>query len=310
MKKITSVSLIGLGAIGAAYGTKLHESLASSFRVIANHERIKRYEETPFQIAGKEYRFNYVAPETKAEPADLVIIAVKNAELPQAIEDMRNHVGPDTIILSLLNGISSEKEISEVYQNGHILYSMCVSIDAVRESNQITFSSLGKICFGAKDNKLSDDVLAVKELFERVDIAYEIPNDIWRAMWWKFMLNVGANQVSAILQAPYRVFQEVPAASQLLDSAMSEVAAISEKVGVNLNEEDIKRAIDTVKALSPEGKTSMLQDVEAGRKTEVEYFGKEVCEMGRKYEIATPINEQLYLMIHIIEEKAKLEKSN
>ena len=132
MKKINSVSLIGLGAIGAAYGTRLHDSLAGSFRIIANDERIKRYEETPFQITGKEYRFNYITPETKAEPADLVIIAVKNAELPQAIDDIRNHVGPDTIILSLLNGISSEKEISKVYQNAPILYSMCVSIDAVR----------------------------------------------------------------------------------------------------------------------------------------------------------------------------------
>lgn len=308
MKKINSVSLVGLGAIGAAYGTRLHDSLAGSFQVIANDERMKRYEETPFQIGGNEYRFNYITPETKVEPADLVIIAVKNAELPQAIEDMRNHVGPDTIILSLLNGITSEKEISKVYQNAHILYSMCVSIDAVRESNQITFSSLGKICFGEKDNRLSDDVLAVKELFERADIAYEIPEDIWLSMWWKFMLNVGANQVSAILQAPYRVFQEVPAASQLLYSAMSEVAAISEKVGVNLGQEDIKKAIDTVKALSPEGKTSMLQDVEAGRKTEVEYFGKEVCELGREYAIPTPVNEQLYLMLHVIEEKAKLEK--
>lgn len=309
MKKINNVSLIGLGAIGAAYGTKLHDHIPDSFQVIANSERIKRYQDNPFQINGKEYRFNYITPETETEPADLIILAVKNAELPQAIKDMRHHVGPDTIILSLLNGISSEDEIYSAYQNEHILYSMSVGIDAVRESNQITFSSLGKIYYGEKDQTVSEDVLAVKELFERTDIDYDIPENMWRTLWWKFMFNVGANQVSAILRAPYGVFQEVPAALRLVESAMYEVVAISEKVGVHLNDDDVKKVGDTIRTLSPVAKTSMLQDVEAGRKTEVEYFGKVVCELGQKYGIPTPLNEQLYQMVHVIEEKAKLEKS-
>ena len=150
MKKINTVTLVGLGAIGAAYGSKLHDSLKDSFQVVANEDRIQKYQKNGMLINNQVYHFNYITPETVTEPADLVIFAVKNAELPQAIQDVKHHVGPDTIILSLLNGISSEEEIYEAYQSEHILYSMSVEIDALRTNNEIVFSTLGRIEYGAK----------------------------------------------------------------------------------------------------------------------------------------------------------------
>jgi 2-dehydropantoate 2-reductase len=308
MKKIETVSLVGLGAIGAAYGSKLQKVLKESFRVVANANRIKKYQENRFEINGQTHQFHYITPETKTEPSDLVIIAVKNAELPQAINDIKYHVGPDTIILSLLNGISSEEELASVYGSNQIIYSMCVGIDAVRNNHHIQFSSIGKICFGEKDRSRSENVQAVQNLFEATGIPYEISNDIWHTLWWKFMFNVGINQTSAVLKAPYRVFQQIPSAHEWMESAMYVVVALSEKVGVALTEEDVKQFRPILHNLSPDGKTSMLQDVEAGRKTEVEYFAGKVCELGRKYQVPTPINDQLYTIIHVIEETAKIQK--
>lgn len=309
MKKISSVSLIGLGAIGAAYGSRLQSLLGNSFFVVANEERIKKYENNPITVNGEQQLFNYISTDVKVEPSDLVIFAVKNEHLSQAIKDAKYHIGPDTIILSLLNGISSEEEIAGVLHNEHILYSMCVEIDAVRDdSHAITFSSIGKICFGERDQSLSEDVLAVKDLFEKAEIPYEISDNIWHTIWWKFMFNVGINQTSAVLRAPYRYFQQISSLRQWMESAMYEVVAVSEKAGVILTDEDVKKFRPILDNLSPNGQTSMLQDIEAGRKTEVESFAGKVCELGKKYCVDTPINEQLYGMIKIIEEMAKLDK--
>ncbi|WP_077213237.1 ketopantoate reductase family protein [Bacillus dakarensis] len=307
MKKIHTVTLIGLGAIGAAYGSRLQALLGNSFFVVANEDRIQKYQKNPITVNGEKQNFNYISTDVEAEPSDLVIFAVKNEQLPQAIEDAKYHIGPDTIILSLLNGISSEEEISEAIHNEHILYSMCVEIDAVRDDNQsIRFSSIGKICFGEKNQSLSEDVLAVKDLFERAEIPYEISENIWHTIWWKFMFNVGINQTSAVLRAPYRYFQQIPSLHQWMESAMYEVVAVAEKAGVILTEEDVKKFRPILNNLSPNGQTSMLQDIEAGRKTEVEYFAGKVCELGKKYRVATPINDQLYKMITIMEEMEKL----
>ncbi|MBP2079542.1 ketopantoate reductase family protein [Oceanobacillus polygoni] len=307
MKRIQSVALIGLGAIGAAYGSKLHTLLGDAFTVIANKERINRYTASGLDVDGTMFHFNYKTSEANAEPADLVIFAVKNDHLEQALTDMEHHIGPNTIILSLLNGISSEEEIYNNTRNEHILYSMCVGIDAVRRDNRIRFSSIGKICFGEKDQSHSEDVLAVKDLFERARIPYEIPEDIRHTIWAKFMFNVGINQISAVLRAPYKYFQEVPSLHKWMEQAMYEVVAISQEVGVNLTEADVHSYRTILMKLSPDGQTSMLQDIVEERKTEVEYFAGKVCELGRKYGIPTPVNDQLYQLIPIIEDIASLK---
>lgn len=302
VKKIETVSLIGLGAVGASYGSKLHDVLKDSFQVVASKERIQRYENTGIIVNGQDYHFQFTTPDVKREPADLVIFAVKNADLSQAIQDVQHHIGPDTIILSLLNGITSEGELESSCENQNILYSVCVKIDAVRQYNETNFSTLGWIEYGEKDNSKSENVLAVQELFEKAGIPYKISEDILHSMWWKFMVNVGVNQTSAVLKAPYEIFQSVPSAYEWAESTMREVVNLSQKVGANLTEEDVASFWPILQNMSPDGKTSMLQDVEAGRKTEVEYLAGTVIEVGRKYGVPTPINEQLYKIIHIMED--------
>jgi len=294
--------MIGLGAIGAAYGSKLHDYLNDSFQVVANEERIQKYEKNGVKVNGREYQFNFITPDTKAEPADLVIFAVKNADLSQAMEDIKHHVGPDTILLSLLNGISSEEEIGAVYGTQPILYSVCIQIDAVRNQNETNFSTLGWIEYGEKNNILSDEVKAVQDLFDKAGVPYKISQNILHTMWWKFMVNVGYNQTSSVLRAPYGVFQSIPRALEFAEATMREVVNLSQKTGANLTEEDIKSFHPVLHKLSPHGKTSMLQDIEAGRKTEVEYLAGKVCELGKKYGVPTPINEQLFRIIRIMEE--------
>lgn len=310
MKRIQTVSLIGLGAIGAAYGSKLHDYLGDSLTVVANQERVSRYEKSGIRVVDKTYHFNYMTPETETTPRDFVIFAVKNAELLEAVEAMKYHIGPDTIVLSLLNGISSEEEIYAKTKNEHILYSMCVGIDALREGNHIQFSSLGKIFFGARDAKLASDVEAVQMLFDAANLDYEIPENIWKSIWSKFMLNVGINQTSATLGASYQYYHEVPELYEWMEDAMREVAAISQKAGVGLTEEDVVSYRPIIRSLSPTSKTSMLQDIDGKRKTEVEYFAGKVCELGKQYGVPTPINDQLLRMIPILEKMNALTKNN
>jgi 2-dehydropantoate 2-reductase len=118
------------------------------------------------------------------------------------------------------------------------------------------------------------------------------------------MMNVGVNQVSAVLRAPYGVFRKNAEARELMFSASREVVALSCKTGVNLAEEDIQKYANIIDSLSPEGKTSMLQDIEARRKTEVEIFAGTVIELGRKYSVPTPVNAVLYKLIRAIEQMA------
>ncbi len=117
------------------------------------------------------------------------------------------------------------------------------------------------------------------------------------------MINVGINQASAVLRAPFAEFQTPGKAGNLMESAMREVIRLSEKAGVNLAEDDIRKFNEILPSLNPQGKTSMLQDVEAGRKTEVEMFAGKVIDLGRKCNVPAPVNQRLFDLIKEIEAK-------
>jgi 2-dehydropantoate 2-reductase len=303
MNTIQRVYVSGLGAIGSTYAARLYEYDPGLVSVIADQERINRYNRDGIHINGKTFSFRYILPDAVEKPADLIIIAVKQHHLEESIKAIRKFVGERTIILSLLNGISSEELIGKELGEGKALYSFVVGTDATRVGTKVTFSKIGKIVYGEKVNReYSAKVEAVKELFEKVQIPYEIPEHMLRELWWKFMMNVGVNQISALLRAPYGVFQKIGEARELMEMASREVIRLSERIGINLNEEDLQRYIKVLDTLRPEGKTSMLQDVEAGRKTEVEIFAGTVSELGREYGVATPVNDFLLRAIHTIEQ--------
>jgi 2-dehydropantoate 2-reductase len=120
-------------------------------------------------------------------------------------------------------------------------------------------------------------------------------------MWWKFMANVGINQTGAILGAPYGSFQHCRSCREAAISAMREVIALAPHYGVDLTENDLHMALEMVDGLDSEGKNSMVQDIEAGRKTEVATFAGQVCRMGAKAGVPTPVNRLYEQMLRTLE---------
>ncbi|PKN67653.1 MAG: 2-dehydropantoate 2-reductase [Deltaproteobacteria bacterium HGW-Deltaproteobacteria-12] len=301
-KSIETIAVVGAGALGAAYAGILYDMDNRCVSFVAGGDRYERLSSSGLIINGKHYGIPVLRPENSSTPADLVIVAVKNQHLPAALRDLKNRVGAETIIISVMNGLESEEQIGAVYGREKVLYAISVGIDALREENRVNYARQGKIYFGeAKNTILTERVKRVQELFDKAGIAYETPPDMIHALWWKFMINVGINQASAVLRAPFSLFQTSPAALELMQSAMREVILLSAKTGVHLTEEDIDQASKVLSNINPLGKTSMLQDIEAGRKTEVEMFAGKVIELGRKMNVPTPINQQFFDAIRKIE---------
>jgi 2-dehydropantoate 2-reductase len=309
MRTLKNVYLSGLGAVGATYASLFYDKGKHSIKVIVDEERFSRYQRDCIHLNGKRYDFDYVLPQQASEPADLIIIAVKGGQLQESIDNIRPFVGRDTILMSLLNGISSEDVLEQAFGQEKILHAFCVATDAVREGTRIQFSKYGQIVFGDHYDRHSEKVEAVKALFDSNNVPYRVPNDIRREQWWKFMMNVGINQLSAILRASYGVFTDIEEAQKLLFMACREVLPIASREGITLTEEDIAGFIPIFKQLAPDSKTSMLQDVEAGRKTEVESFALAVIALGKKHGIPTPVNDVLYYMIRTIEKTYPKETS-
>ena len=301
--EIKTVSIIGLGALGILFGNHLSKKMPKeNLRIIASRDRIKKYESNQLYCNGELCTFNYVTPEEICEPVDLIIFTVKYSGLKNAIQAVSNQVGEQTIILSALNGITSEAIIGEAYGMDKILYCVAQGMDAVKEGNELTYHNMGMLCFGEKEpGIISQKVKRVSEFFEKMGVPYEAVTDMYKRQWGKFMLNVGANQTVAVYESNYSEILREGEARNTMISAMREVIALSEKEGISLTVADLNYWLKVLSTLSPEGKPSMRQDMEARRYSEVELFAGEVLELGKKYGISTPVNRKLYDRIKIIE---------
>ena len=165
----------------------------------------------------------------------------------------------------------------------------------MREGTRVTYTTQGRIFFGeAKNPAMTERVRRIHDLFDRAGIAHVIPPDMIRSLWFKFMVNVGANQTSAVLRADYGALRTSPEARALMESAMREIIALAGALKVDLSEKDIGEWYKVLEGLSAEGKTSMFQDVEAGRKTEVEMLAGTVIALGKRHGVATPVNRRLF----------------
>ncbi|NWQ44320.1 ketopantoate reductase family protein [Bacillus sp. EB106-08-02-XG196] len=301
--EIKKVSIIGLGALGILFGSHFAKRMPKEdVRIIADRKRIDKYKEEHVYCNGELCDFHYVTPEEPCEPADLLIFTVKYEGLHDAIQAVQHHIGKDTIILSALNGITSEGIIGQVYGLDRILYSVAQGMDAVKVGNKLTYDHLGMLCYGdQKPGMISKKVKTVAAFFDKIDFPYEIDTNMNKRLWGKFMLNVGVNQTVAVYKSNYGEVQREGEARETMIAAMREVITLSEYEGINLSEADLNYWLSVLATLSPEGKPSMAQDLEARRYSEVALFAGAVLEMGQKHRVPTPINKKLYDSIKSIE---------
>ncbi|WP_171903785.1 ketopantoate reductase family protein [Cellulosilyticum sp. I15G10I2] len=294
--EIKTVSIIGLGALGILFGNHLSKRMPKEdLRIIAEQDRISKYKGNHVYCNGERCHFNYITPEEACTPADLVIFAVKYNDLNKAIQAVSNQVGEKTIILSLLNGITSETLIGETYGAHKLLYCVAQGMDAVKVDNRLTYEHMGMICFGERvPGVISEKVTQVSDFFKRMAIPFEVETDMYKRLWGKFMLNVGVNQTVAVYETNYGGVQAAGKARDTMIAAMKEVVLLSEKEGIYLTQQDIDYWLKVLGTLSPKGKPSMRQDMEAKRCSEVELFAGEVLKLGQKHNVPTPVNQRLY----------------
>ncbi|MEN0070989.1 MAG: ketopantoate reductase family protein [Propionicimonas sp.] len=299
------VAVVGLGAIGAAYAERL-VAAGVDVEVVVPAERVARYRNTRTSVNGTPCGFALVTPE-EAAPADVLLVAVKHPQLTEAIEAATPVVTPATVVLSLLNGISSEEDLAAAFPEATVLLALAVGIDAQRAGREVRYSSLGRIVFGEPANTPphTPAVRRVAALFDLAGIPYEVPVDMVRSLWWKFLVNVGVNQVSAVLRAPYGAFQaDGSPARRVMLAAQREVIAVANARGIDLGEDDLRRWLTVLDGLHPAGYSSMAQDTIAGRETEVGIFGGAIVALGAAAGIPVPVNATLAGLLEALAPRA------
>ncbi|MDI9509970.1 MAG: ketopantoate reductase family protein [Bacillota bacterium] len=304
--EIKKITIVGMGALGVMYGDFFTKKLGEgSLEFVANSSRIDRFTKEGVLCNGRSCDFTLVDEEEEGKPADLLLFAVKANSLESAIRSVKNKVSKDTIIMSLLNGISSEDIIGKAYGMEKIVHCVVQGMDVIKADNKVTYSQFGQFCIGITENTLDKKkrLQAVIDLFDKVGMPYTLEEDIKRRVWSKFMLNVGVNQAVMIYEGTYKTVQKPGKARELMQNAMKEVIILAEKENINITKEDFDYYVKLIDNMNPDGMPSMRQDGLAKRKSEVELFAGTVIALANKYKIDLPVNQWIYETVREMESK-------
>lgn len=300
MKEIKTSGLIGLGAIGALFAERLLSG-GANVRVIVDEARRARYAQEGVFVNGARVDFPYVTP-GDAAPVDLLMIATKESGLAGALETAADFVGPDTLILSLLNGVTSEENVAARFGGENVLYSVAQGMDAVKAGNRLTYTHPGMIVLGERaPGPVTARVQAVADFLNAHGVKAQAVPDMVRRQWGKLMLNVGINQACMVFACDYGGVQRPGEPREVMIGAMREAQQIARLEGHPISEEEFDGWLDLADHLDPSGKPSMRQDGEARRKSEVELFAGTMVRLGQRHGVDVPVNAWLYARVKEIE---------
>lgn len=296
--EIKTAAVIGMGAVGSVYAKRLFDQYGDRFFAIASGARAQRLRHDGVMLNGETFFPLIREPVEAGEPAGLLLVCVKNYQLETAIREMRPFVGRNTLVLPLLNGVTATELLCAAFPQAIVFCGLAMALDAVRTEKGVIHSSDGEIHFGMENTmRFLPQVSAADRFLSGAGLQTHVYPHMQRAVWKKWMLNVGLNQISALTGATYGDFTRLPEVMELAKSAMREVVHLAQAARIELGYEEIETIPPIVATLLPEGKTSMLQDVEAGRHTEVESFAGTVLALGRRYGVDTPVNALLYRLL-------------
>ena len=299
MRKIEKVALLGAGAVGAYFIWGLSEKEGVDFCVVAKDDRKARLEKEGLSINGKQYMLNVKTPEDAGE-VDLLLVSSKQDGLEAALPDIKKLVGTNTMVISLLNGVSSEEIIGNAIGMEHMLYSV-MRIAAVRDGNKVTFSpenTMG-VFVGEKDfREPTERLLAVEILFKDTGIRYNFVENIVADIWMKYACNISQNLPQAVLGVGFGAYLGSRHVHFIAEKLWKEVVQVAKAKGILLKEE-----LALFNGVNPAARFSTLQDLDAGRHTEIEMFAGDMVRMGRECGIEVPWCEYTYHLIKALEEK-------
>jgi len=228
-------------------------------------------------------------------PVDFVLFCVKAYDNAAAADQIRPLIGPETVVLSVQNGIDNEQQIGEVIGPEHIVG--CVSyVSSTVESPGVIaqMAGPGTIVFGEMQGGTSHRTETLQSTLQNSGITAELHSDIQVALWQKFLAICGVNGITALTRLPMGEILACEETRNLLKGTMEEVEAVARASDAALPEGCVDQSMDFFSSVGPSVRGSMYYDLAAGRRLELEVLNGTVVRLGGEQGIPTPINFAIY----------------
>lgn len=307
------ILIMGTGGVGGYYGGLLAQQ-GNEVTFVARGSHLNAIRQAGLKIKSIHGDFEISPVRATDDPGeagkvDLILFCVKTYNTEEAAQAILPAVGPQTVVMSLQNGIDAADRIGQVIGMEHMVGGVTWLSSAVEAPGMIRqISQFRRIVFGELAGGLSERIESLQKAFTNTGITVEVTEDIQKVLWTKLVFIAAVSSVGSLTRLPLGDYRSVSESRSLLSRIMTETKSVARAQGVRLDEDVVEKWLDFIDTSVPQMKPSMQLDIETGHRTELDSMIGVVGRKGRELGIPTPSVDFVYAALLPLEIQARSKK--
>lgn len=298
---LETATVIGAGAMGGIFGAQLARAGVRTSFLDVSEPLVDRLIADGITLLrdGAESRVPVHATTDPAElpPADIVAVFVKCFQTEDAVRRAAPVIGEGTTVLSLQNGWGNGETISRLVDPEKLVVGVTYISGTVTGVGRVAWTGSGPTYVGAYDGAHAERVRPLADTLRAADFEVDEPADVRREIWKKLVLNAATLPTASLTGLTAGALGQPGPMLEVVDATAREAVAVARASGFELDEGETLQRIHTVLRGAGDGKASMLQDIEADRRTEIDVITGAVLRAAERAGLDAPVNRALYGLI-------------
>lgn len=299
------IAVVGAGAMGVLFGGRLAAAGEEVTMVDVVPAVLEAINNNGLVINDETGRHSAPARALKGEELeeeqDLVILFTKTLFSRSALEASGKYIGKDTSVLTLQNGLGNIETINEFVDMEQILVGVTNYASDLKVPGEIATQGGGYVRLMSADGEMRDKVSCVADVLVKAGFNAEITKDVFSAIWEKVGFNAALNSTTALCRVPVGGIGSVEQGREFVSKIANETAAVAAAYDIEVDADEIIKSVNYAFVAHSDHYTSMAQDVQRKRKTEVDYINGEIVRRGKAKGIETPYTEAVYMLLKVVE---------
>ncbi|MGJ7545390.1 ketopantoate reductase family protein [Variovorax sp. LT1R16] len=294
------VAVMGAGAVGCYYGAMLARAghavvlIGRPSHVEAVDARGLRLETQAFDA---QVRMDASTEPDAVQGADLVLFCVKSTDSETAAAQIRPHLSPDALVLTLQNGVDNDERVRAVLPSNDVAAAVVYVATEMAGPGHVKHHGRGELVIAPSRRSVE-----VAEHLMAAGVPTQISDNVRGALWSKLLLNCAYNALSAITQLPYGVLAQGSSVADVLRDVVSECLAVAKAEGIEVVG-DTPAAVRAIAQTMPSQYSSTAQDLARGKLSEIDHLNGLIVRRGEALGVPTPANRVLFVLVKLLEEK-------
>lgn len=296
------IYIVGSGGIGGYFGSLLAKA-GLDVTFIARGENYKAIKKNGLIVKSVNGDFEIKSAQVIEKISDiinpdLIIFSVKTYDTESVAKELSFVVTKSTVILTFQNGVDNDLRIKDIVKNAQVYPGVAYVITAKTKPGVIEQTGgLRKLVFGDRENPNNSKLKEIEKIMKDAGVDATFSEDITRDIWKKFMYICPFAGMTAVYGKTIGEILSNPETGKQYEDCLREAISVAKAKGVNISDNAFEEVMTTTRNTAPASKSSLLLDIENGRKNEIETLNGTLLKFARELKIDVPVNEYIYSKI-------------